>query len=96
MYQKPLEVYEKTFLICISMESGSKTPNVSTAVPFKLLHELIVCKTSPAKFFLYICDCLSSVLLHRLTLSIKPRQKQSLKKEFSGFAKGIKQLLPSP
>lgn len=57
------------------MESGSKTSNVSTAVPFTHLHELIAYKTSPAKFFLYICDHLSSVLLHRLTLGIKTKTK---------------------
>lgn len=62
LYPKSLEVYEKAFLICISMESGSKTPNVSTEVPLKHLQKLIAYET-PAKFFLYICDHLSSVLL---------------------------------
>lgn len=56
------------------MESGSKTPNVSTAVPFKHLHELIAYKTS-AKFFLYICDRLSCVLLLRITLDMKTKTK---------------------
>lgn len=75
LYPKSLEVHKKTSLICISMESGSKTRNVSTAVPFKHLHELMTFKTSPAKYFLYICDHLSSVLLHRLTLGIKTKTK---------------------
>lgn len=57
------------------MESGSKTPNVSAEVPFKHLHELIAHKTSPAKFFLYICDHLSSVLLQRLALGTKTKTK---------------------
>lgn len=77
LYSNPLEFYEKTFLIYLPMESGSKIPRVSTAVPFKNLHELITYKTSPAKFFLYICDHLSSVLLHRLTLGIKKQDKNS-------------------
>jgi len=56
LYPKPLEVYGNSSCTCISMDSGSKCPNVSTVVPLKYLQELITCKTSADKFFIYICD----------------------------------------